>query len=125
MAQSVDDLIGRVRAELEAAGVADNTYLVFSSDNGFHLGEHALRAGKLTAYDHDIRVPLIVVPLADRHHEPSPSSPRTPTCCRPSSTWPVHRCSRGRSTAEVWPRSSVATTRVSGERVRSSSSPAK
>jgi len=72
MAQSVDDLIGRVRAELEATGVADNTYLVFSSDNGFHLGEHALRAGKLTAYDHDIRVPLIVVP-------PGGSAPRTVT----------------------------------------------
>jgi len=70
MVQSVDDLIRRVRAELETAGVADDTYLVFSSDNGFHLGEHGLRAGKLTAYDHDIRVPLIVVP-------PGGGAPRT------------------------------------------------
>jgi N-acetylglucosamine-6-sulfatase len=33
---------------------------VFSSDNGYHMGEHALAPGKQTAFDTDIRVPLIV-----------------------------------------------------------------
>jgi arylsulfatase A-like enzyme len=33
---------------------------VFSSDNGLHMGEHRLRPGKLTAFDTDIKVPLIV-----------------------------------------------------------------
>ena len=42
-------------------GVAQNTYVVFSSDNGFHMGQRRLTAGKQTAWDHDIRVPLIVV----------------------------------------------------------------
>src|SRR5919206_153228 len=37
------------------------TYLVFSSDNGYHMGEHRLTPGKQTAFDSDIRVPLIVV----------------------------------------------------------------
>jgi len=62
MAQGVDDLLGRVRDEISAAGLADNTYVFFGSDNGYHLGEHALRSGKQTAYDHDVRLPFIVAP---------------------------------------------------------------
>jgi N-acetylglucosamine-6-sulfatase len=58
--QAVDDLIGRLRAALTAAGVADDTYVVFSSDNGYHMGEHQLTPGKSTAFDTDIRVPLVV-----------------------------------------------------------------
>lgn len=38
----------------------DHTYIVFTSDNGFHNGQHRLPAGKQTAFDEDIRVPLIV-----------------------------------------------------------------
>jgi len=61
MIQAVNDMIGRLRAKLVELGIADNTYLVFGSDNGFHLGEHRLPTGKQTAYEHDARVPLIVV----------------------------------------------------------------
>jgi N-acetylglucosamine-6-sulfatase len=57
---AVDNMLGQLRRQLKARGVADNTYVVFSSDNGFHLGQHQLAAGKQTAFDHDIRVPLIV-----------------------------------------------------------------
>lgn len=62
MIQSVDDLVGRVLDSLHAAGASDETYVVLTSDNGYHLGEHALRAGKSTAYDHDVRVPLLIRP---------------------------------------------------------------
>jgi arylsulfatase A-like enzyme len=58
--QAVDRMVGRLRRQLRALGLARNTYFVFSSDNGFHLGEHRLRPGKRTAFDTDIRVPLIV-----------------------------------------------------------------
>ncbi len=58
--QAVDDLIARLRNTLAAAGVADDTYFVFGSDNGFHLGEYRLTPGKMTAYDIDVRVPLVV-----------------------------------------------------------------
>ncbi|MDO8214110.1 sulfatase [Conexibacter sp. CPCC 206217] len=58
--QAVDRALGRIRVELERLGVARNTYVVFSSDNGFHMGQHRLTPGKLTAYDPDIRVPLVV-----------------------------------------------------------------
>jgi hypothetical protein len=43
------------------AGEDDNTYVVFISDNGLHLGEYSLRAGKMTPFDTDTHVPLVVV----------------------------------------------------------------
>jgi N-acetylglucosamine-6-sulfatase len=57
---AVDDMIGQLVETLKESGELDNTYLVFTSDNGFHLGTHRLTAGKWTAYEEDIRVPLVV-----------------------------------------------------------------
>ena len=68
--QAVDDLIGKLEARLKRDGVADNTYIFFSSDNGYHMGDHRLTPGKLTAFETDIRVPLVVAGpnvLADRN----------------------------------------------------------
>ncbi len=59
--QAVDAMIGNIEQELVTAGVANNTYIVFSSDNGLHLGDYRLMTGKLTAFDTDIHVPLVVV----------------------------------------------------------------
>jgi N-acetylglucosamine-6-sulfatase len=58
--QAVNDMIGAIKQKLTAEGVAGNTYLVFSSDNGLHLGEYRLTPGKMTAFDTDIHVPLVV-----------------------------------------------------------------
>ncbi|WP_367047993.1 sulfatase [Streptomyces sp. Je 1-332] len=58
--QAIDTMIGRLQEQLKAKGMADNTYFMFSSDNGFHMGEHRLRPGKQTAYDTDIKVPMTV-----------------------------------------------------------------
>jgi arylsulfatase A-like enzyme len=57
---AVDDMIGHLEKELQAKGVAKNTYFVFSSDNGYHMGEYRLLPGKQTAFDTDIHVPLVV-----------------------------------------------------------------
>jgi N-acetylglucosamine-6-sulfatase len=57
---AIDAMIGAIKAAVMEIGASDNTYFVFSSDNGYHMGEHRLMPGKLTAYDTDIRVPLIV-----------------------------------------------------------------
>jgi arylsulfatase A-like enzyme len=58
--QAVDELVGQVRRMLKERHLLQNTYIVFSSDNGYHMGERRLLAGKMTAYDSDVRVPLIV-----------------------------------------------------------------
>ncbi len=58
--EAVDDLIATIEARLRRDGVAGNTYIVFSSDNGLHMGDHRLTPGKLTAFEPDIHVPLVV-----------------------------------------------------------------
>lgn len=58
--KAVDDLLGAVRAELAARGLDASTYVIFLSDNGLHLGEYGLRQGKMTPFDIDVRVPLVV-----------------------------------------------------------------
>jgi arylsulfatase A-like enzyme len=57
---AVDDALGDLVRSLHESGELDNTYIFFTSDNGFHLGQHRLGAGKWTAYEEDIRVPLVV-----------------------------------------------------------------
>lgn len=57
----VDDMIGDIRQTLKELGLAQDTYVIFTADNGYHLGELSLRAGKMTPFDFDIKVPLIVV----------------------------------------------------------------
>jgi N-acetylglucosamine-6-sulfatase len=58
--QAIDKMIGDLEAAVAAAGKLQATYFVFSSDNGLHMGEHRLMPGKMTAFDIDIHVPLIV-----------------------------------------------------------------
>lgn len=58
--EAVDRLIADIRTALRANGALSNTYIVFSSDNGMHMGDYRLMPGKATAFDTDIRVPLIV-----------------------------------------------------------------
>jgi N-acetylglucosamine-6-sulfatase len=57
---AVQDLIASVVGALDAAGKLDHTYIFFTSDNGYHFGEHRLMPGKQTPYEEDLRVPLIV-----------------------------------------------------------------
>ncbi len=58
--QAVDRGVGKLVDTLQQTGQLANTYFVFSSDNGFHLGQFRMPSGKETAYETDIRVPLIV-----------------------------------------------------------------
>ena len=52
----LDDMIGTLLQGLDDLGVANNTYVIFTSDNGFHLGEHKMLFGKEHPYTHDVRV---------------------------------------------------------------------
>jgi len=58
--QAVDEMLASLIATLQATGQLEHTYIFFTSDNGFHMGEHRLNSGKQTAYEEDIRVSLIV-----------------------------------------------------------------
>src|SRR5699024_9036082 len=55
---ALDDSIGTVMDELDESGMADSTLLLYTSDNGYTLGEHGL-VGKQTAYESSVRVPLL------------------------------------------------------------------
>lgn len=57
---AIDAMIGELQAAVVAIGAEQNTYFIFNSDNGYHMGEHRLMPGKMTAYDTDIHVPLII-----------------------------------------------------------------
>ena len=57
---ALDELVADLVAALELTGALDNTYVVFTSDNGYHLGEHRISSGKGTAYEEAIRVPLVI-----------------------------------------------------------------
>jgi len=59
MISGVDRAIGRVLDALEEQGLADDTVVVFTSDNGYFLGERGF-AGKWLIYEESVRVPLIV-----------------------------------------------------------------
>ncbi|KAH9870122.1 hypothetical protein J1614_007044 [Plenodomus biglobosus] len=59
--QSVDDLITSLLARLNAnPQVLQTTYLIYTTDNGFHLGQHRLPPGKSTNIEHDINIPFFI-----------------------------------------------------------------
>lgn len=53
--------IGNVRTLLESRGMLDGTYVVITSDHGFHLGQFGMPVDKRLPYETDIRVPLVIV----------------------------------------------------------------
>lgn len=57
--RSIDDNLGRLLAYLDANGLAENTVIVYSSDQGFYLGEHGW-FDKRWMYEESFRTPFIV-----------------------------------------------------------------
>jgi arylsulfatase A-like enzyme len=57
--QSVDDSMGKVLAFLDKAGLTKNTIVVYTSDQGFFLGDHGL-FDKRFMYEESIRMPFLV-----------------------------------------------------------------
>ena len=59
MITAIDKVLGEIREALTENGLEDNTIIIFTSDNGYFLGERGL-AGKWLMYENSIRVPLII-----------------------------------------------------------------
>jgi N-acetylglucosamine-6-sulfatase len=57
---AVDEMVASLVRELRVAGELDNTFIFFTSDNGYHQGEHLIDYGKNTPYEESARVPLFV-----------------------------------------------------------------
>lgn len=68
--QSVDEMVETVVNELTTLGEIDDTYVLFTSDNGFLNGPHRFERGKDAAYEESIRVPFVIrgpgIPTAAR-----------------------------------------------------------
>lgn len=71
MISEVDQQIQRIINALNESGKLENTYIVFTSDNGLAIGQHGLMA-KQNQYDHSVRVPLILcgpdIPSNEKRH---------------------------------------------------------
>lgn len=83
----VDWNVGRVLAELERLGLAENTIVVFWGDHGYHLGEFGKWAKHGSLFEIGTRVPLIVAaPGAKGNGKTSPRTVQSldiyPTLCR-------------------------------------------
>jgi arylsulfatase A-like enzyme len=57
---AVDDGVGTIMNQLAASGLLSNTYVIFTSDNGYMRGEHRLPYNKVVPYEPSIRVPLVI-----------------------------------------------------------------
>ena len=57
---SVDDMVAGVAAVLQAHGEWDNTFVIYTSDHGYSLGQFRIPSHKMQVYDHGVRVPALV-----------------------------------------------------------------
>lgn len=58
--QGVDEIVEDVIALLEKKGVLDETFIIYTTDNGFHLGQHRVPGGKGLPYVEDVNLPFAV-----------------------------------------------------------------
>lgn len=75
--QAVDDLIESIFERLNASPeVLENTYLIYTTDNGFHISQHRLPPGKSCGIEEDVNIPFFIR---------GPNVPKNTTALIPSS----------------------------------------
>ena len=58
--QSVDEMVEQLVKTLEEKKLLDDTYIIYTTDNGYHLSQHRLHAEKECGYENDIHISLII-----------------------------------------------------------------
>lgn len=58
--QAVDEMVARLVSDLEQAGVLDSTFILFTSDNGYALGDHRIMREKGSAYSESSLLPMVI-----------------------------------------------------------------
>lgn len=84
--RSVDEGVGRIIRALRETGRLANTYVIFTSDNGFFTGQHRITRGKLLPYEPAVRVPFVIrgpgIQPKTRSFEPVANQDVAPTILR-------------------------------------------
>jgi arylsulfatase A-like enzyme len=88
----VDDQVGSLMRTLADTGEAGNTLVVFTSDNGYFLGEQHMRWGKIYPHEPSLRVPLLMrgpgIPAGSTREDPFTSVDYVPTLADVAGTTP-------------------------------------
>lgn len=58
--QAVDEMVDELFERLLSHGLLENTYVIYTTDNGFHISQHRLAPGKECGFEEDINIPLII-----------------------------------------------------------------
>lgn len=58
--QAVDELVEGLVTRLEEYDILENTYILYTTDNGYHISQHRLNPGKECGFEEDINIPLVV-----------------------------------------------------------------
>ncbi|OTA89840.1 hypothetical protein M434DRAFT_78839 [Hypoxylon sp. CO27-5] len=58
--QSVDEIVDSIVQRLDGHGILDDTYIFYTTDNGYHIGQHRMHPAKQCSFEEDINIPLII-----------------------------------------------------------------
>jgi N-acetylglucosamine-6-sulfatase len=112
--RSVDQGIGKLIDALRFVGELNNTYIIFTTDNGFFFGEHRLERAKFLPYEPAVHVPLFVrgpgIEPGSRSGELVTNADIAPTLLKLARVRPTRRVD-GRSLVPFWEDPSLRTRR--------------
>ena len=90
----VDLQVRRLVRSLRASGELEETFILFTSDNGYFLGEQGIRSGKTLPHDPALRVPLLVrgpgIPVGEKRYDPFMTIDLAPTIADFAGVRPGH-----------------------------------
>ncbi|KAK4575180.1 hypothetical protein LTR86_001032 [Recurvomyces mirabilis] len=58
--QAVDEMVNGVVTRMSKAEILDDSFVIYTTDNGYHIGQHRLQPGKQCAFREDVNIPLFI-----------------------------------------------------------------